>query len=74
MYAEIEHFNSGWSGIRLCFRNNEIDELIASLQSLKQRDIGHFHIHSIESSDNTGIADIEISRAGDSDVDNMYFG
>ena len=71
MYTEIEHFGTGWSGILLCLRNDEIDKLIASLQRLKQGDIGHFHIRSIDNDLDAGIADIEISIAGDSDVDNM---
>lgn len=74
MIGEIEHFETGWHGLFLRFDPEEIDRLIESLQWIKERKSGHFHMANVFCSDDKGIADIEISLKGKDERDNMTFG
>lgn len=71
MVAEIEDFETGWFGIFLRFSPEEIDRLVLSLQLVKNREIGHFHLFDDHVSEKSGIADIEISLKGEGEIDNM---
>ena len=57
--------------MRLAFRPDEIDRLIANLQELKSGDLGHFHFRRNQWDGSPGIADIELSLLGPDDSDNM---
>lgn len=70
MIARIEDFNTGWCGITFALDLEEIDRLILSLQMLKNKEIGHFHFLE-DSSEKSGIADVEISIKGEDEPDNM---
>lgn len=58
MKAEVEDFGTGWYGVHLGLKENEIDSLIDTLQRLKDKKT-HFHYRS-EMNGNGGLADIEI--------------
>ena len=61
MKSEVETFQSGWLGLRLIVNEEDIDELVHRLRSLKQREIGHFHIRRKDFSGAPNIADVEFS-------------
>lgn len=71
MISEIEDFGTGWYGIYLGFSPEEIDRLVVSLQELKNKKTGHFHIFDDHTFENSGIADIEIFLKGKDEKDNM---
>ncbi len=73
MISEMEDFGTSYYGVFLGFDPQEIDRLIECLQSLKERQIDHFHMFNLFSSDDKGIADIEISLKGENEKDNMQF-
>jgi hypothetical protein len=63
MKSDLREFKTGWYGVSLAFRADEIVDLIEALNSLKSGKIGHFHFRS-DFSGIGGIADIEISLSG----------
>jgi hypothetical protein len=69
MKGDIENFQSGWSGIRIGIKNSEIDDLIASIETLRTTD-SHFHLRSDFNGD-SGIGDIEIYHMEDNESDNL---
>ena len=71
MRCEIEDFKTGWFGLQLAFRPEEIDKLIANLQELKAGGLGHFHFRRDDWDDVPGAADVEISLLGPEEQDNM---
>ena len=74
MRATCNEFESGWIGITLELRPEEVDVMIDRLQSLKGGSIGHFHIVQEKWSGKTGIADIEVSINGGDQPDDMVIG
>jgi len=71
MRGELERFQSGWDGIFLRLRPVEVEELISTLKRVPE--MGHFHLRAIfpdEDLGRPGIADVEISLQGESEVDN----
>jgi len=71
MHADIEDWNNGWYGLRLSLRSSEIPRLVKLLQDLQQDPEQHFHISS-DYAGESGVGDIEISVAGESEPDNMW--
>lgn len=71
MRCEIEAFKTGWFGLHLRFRPEEIDKLIASLQELKAGELEHFHFRRDDWECMPGIADVELSVLGANEQDNM---
>lgn len=75
MRTHIEHYESGWSGIRLGLRAHEIEPLIEALRNLAQSgNDGHFHFMSQANADATppAIIDMEVYLLGSSGTDNMW--
>jgi hypothetical protein len=58
MKADIEDFKSGWYGLTLGMKSDEIDDLISALKNLKENK-NHFHFRS-EFEGVGGVGDIEI--------------
>lgn len=69
MLVEIENFNTGWYGINISIRKNEIDVLIKQLKKLKDSEEQHFHISS-DYEGEFGVGDIEFNLLEDG-IDNM---
>lgn len=69
MYVEIDDFETGWYGMRISVRKNEIDILIEQLRQLKKDENKHFHISSDYEGEG-GVGDIEFSVQGE-EKDNM---
>jgi len=69
MYVEIEDFKTGWYGINISIRKNEIDILIDQLNQLKKDKQQHFHI-SNDYEGEGGVGDIEFNIQDDG-IDNM---
>ena len=57
MHAKLEDFHTGWYGLTLGLKREEIDKLIAALIHLK-KEKDHFHFRSDFEQDG-GVADIE---------------
>ena len=60
MFVELEDFKTGWYGINISLRNDEIDVIIERLIKLKKDSNQHFHISSDYEGDG-GVGDIEIN-------------
>lgn len=71
MRCEIEEFKTGWFGLHLRFRPDEIDKLIANLLELKAGELEHFHFRRDDWDGMPGIADVELSVLGPDELDNM---
>ncbi len=69
MYVEIEDFKTGWYGINISIRKNEIDILIDQLNQLKKDKQQHFHISS-DYEGESGVGDIEFNIQ-ENGTDNM---
>ena len=70
MRGEVERFSSGWVGLALRMRAEERDALIDALRRLPES--GHFHLRAKwETSNEPGIADVEISLQGENEFDNL---
>ncbi|MGJ8649881.1 MAG: hypothetical protein ACSHX4_05940 [Opitutaceae bacterium] len=69
MRAEIEDFKTGWYGLTLSIKDDEIDTLMEVLRSLKQNR-KHFHLRSDYSAEG-GVGDIEISIQGSDEISNI---
>ena len=74
MKTKVEIFPSGWIGLSLSLKAEEIDVLISRLQYLKSKSDGHFHFHGADHSGTPGIADIEISFSPPEEADDMKIG
>ncbi len=66
MKIEIENFNTGWYGLQLGIKENEIDSLIDCLEMLRTQ--SHFHLRS-DFEGHGGIGDVEIYLQSD-EIDN----
>ena len=71
MQVNLEKFDSGWVSLTVAIPRKDIDNLIARLQDLKSGSTGHFHFRTDDFSCESGVADIEFSVAGPSEVSNM---
>jgi hypothetical protein len=71
MLVTTERFESGWHGISISLRPEEVIALIERLGELNEGFLGHFHIRRNSWSGDPGVADIEISLSGPSDQENM---
>ena len=69
MKAEIEDFKTGWYGISIGLKSENIDTFIQALQKLKHTK-SHFHLRG-DYEGVGGIGDIEIYWEQESDADNM---
>lgn len=69
MKADLEDFGTGWCGIHVGLKSNEIDQLIAALHELKKEKT-HFHFRSSFEGD-SGIGDVEIYFQPDDQPSNM---
>ena len=60
MRAEIEDFGTGWFGVRLGLRHQDIELLILRLEQLRVAPLGeHFHLRGNYQGAG-GVADVEI--------------
>lgn len=57
MKGHIEDFGTGWFGVEIGLKEEEIDQLVAALQSLKKEKT-HFHLRS-EFEGSGGVGDIQ---------------
>lgn len=71
MNTKLERFESGWLGISIALRDEEIDLLLRRLTQLKSGDIRHFHLRNDDFHSDEGVADIEITTIGEQEQDNM---
>jgi hypothetical protein len=71
MLVAHEQFESGWLGLSIALREDEIDQLIERLRSLQALDIAHFHFRRDDFDAIPGVADVEISLRGETEPDNM---
>jgi len=60
MYVELDDFKTGWYGLNISLRSDEIDVIIEHLINLKKDNSQHFHISSDYEGDG-GVGDIEIN-------------
>ena len=75
MRTEIEDFGTGWYGIRLQLKDEDIDRLIEFLRAVKADPAYHFHVFSTAMDDQKcGIADIEFAIQSDDVVNNADVG
>ncbi len=71
MKIEMNGLNTGWFGLNICLRPEEINQLLENLIELREQSLGHFHIRSSWPEDQgDGIADIEFSIIGDGETEN----
>ena len=69
MQAEIEKYKSGWYGLTLGLKTNEIEQLITALQNLKENK-NHFHFRS-EFGGEDGVGDIEFYYQAEEQKSNL---
>ena len=69
MQSNIEDFKTGWYGISLGLKSDEIDQLIIALQKLKN-ERSHFHLRS-DFEGSGGIGDIELYYQTDEQPSNL---
>lgn len=71
MRCELERFDSGWHGMYLRLRPQEVTALIDALKRLQE--LEHFHLRAIFDDDvsKPGVADVEIALQGEHESDNL---
>ena len=69
MRAEIEDFKTGWFGLTIGIKKDEIDQLISALNNLKKSD-GHFHLRS-DFNGSGGVGDIELYMQNTQEESNL---
>jgi len=69
MRIEIEDFKTGWCGLTIAIKKEEIDELIDALKTLKQKD-DHFHMRS-DYAGTGGVGDVEFYIQNENERNNM---
>lgn len=69
MRADIENFKTGWYGITIGMKTQQIDCLIAALEKMKSTQ-SHFHLRS-DFEGSGGVGDIEFCWMPDKTIDNM---
>jgi hypothetical protein len=67
----MEDFTTGWYGVTIGIRNDEIDMLIERLNFMKNEKEQHFHITSNYEGEG-GIGDIEIYLIEEDQKSNMF--
>jgi hypothetical protein len=70
MNIEIEDFKTGWIGLKIGLKPEDIDNLIKRLELLKQGAEKHFHIFS-DYEGPIGVGDIELYVQGIDQADNL---
>ena len=70
MYAQLEDFGTGWSGLRLALSDHDLELLIARLNELRKTK-GHFHARSDFDANGGGLGDIEFFWAETSMIHNL---
>ncbi len=71
MNVEMDDFKTGWYGIAIGIKPDEIDMLIGRLISIKNKSNQHFHITSDYEGEG-GIGDIEIYLSDENRKSNMF--
>jgi hypothetical protein len=69
MLVDIEDFKTGWFGLSIGIKKNDVDKLIDALQKIKSKD-GHFHLRS-DYHGSGGVGDIEFFILDENETDNM---
>lgn len=69
MEASVEDFGTGWYGVRIGLKADDIDELIVALRALKQEKT-HFHLRSDFEGDG-GVGDVEMYLQSDEEFSNL---
>ena len=69
MNVELENYETGWYGIKIGMKENEIDIMIEKLKLIKKEKDRHFHLSS-SFEEESGVADIEFFFQKDEN-DNM---
>ncbi|MBL0380060.1 MAG: hypothetical protein JKP90_10420 [Desulfofustis sp. PB-SRB1] len=69
MFVEIEDFKTGWFGVSIGLKNDEIEQLIERLRLLHNGSSSHFHLTN-NNGEAGGIYDIEI-YVSENDSHNM---
>lgn len=69
MQADLDDFKTGWYGVLLGLKEEEIDHLVEALQDLKRYKT-HFHFRGDFKGDG-GIGDIELYYQTDNQPSNM---
>lgn len=70
MHVNIEDFKTGWYGMAITLSTEDIDQLIANLQEIKEDKGKHFHFFS-EYEGNGGVGDIAFYHNTDDFKSNM---
>ena len=71
MHAVLSDWNNGWSGVQLGIYRNEINELIKSLEMIRDDPKLHFHLSS-DYKASGGLGDIEIFALPDDAPRNFF--
>ena len=72
---KLEDYGTGWFGLQIALKTDEVDRLIESLNWLRKNKTEHFHFHSkFLENDKSGIGDVEISIMGLDEQDNAGIG
>lgn len=75
MNVRTTNLENGWSLVGVGLRKHEIDRLIDLLQGLRDGSTGHFHLHAdFDHETPSLIGDVEVSIAGEDELDNMRIG
>ena len=71
MHVEIEDFKTGWYGLTIGLKKNEINQLISALKALQKKD-NHFHIRG-DYNGPGGVGDIEFYIQDENQQNNLEF-
>lgn len=71
MEANLEDFKTGWFGLQVGLKAQEIDQIIDLLKQVKNRELDHFHARSDFNDPREGIGDIEFYLAGNDAKHNL---
>ncbi len=71
MNAILHNYGTGWVGVSLALKSEEIDELCRRLRQLQNGEVGHFHLRCDDLEGQEGLADVSISTQGPDELDNM---
>jgi len=70
MRCDLDRFDSGWVGLYLKLRPDEIEPFVAALRALTSD--AHFHLmHEFAERERPSVIDIEISLQGPDETDNL---
>lgn len=71
MIGRVTNLETGWVSVSLAVRPDEVDKLIDTLRLLKDGEVSHFHLRCDDFEPETGLADVEVSLMGSTEVSNM---